>query len=128
MAPAVPHADGTLGEWLAARARAVSPRRLALDVGGGGTGALLAALWRPPGWPALLGAALCFVAFGAWAVAERRLTAPRLSDTLPSLGEPPADWSPAWRALRAAAALVGTLAAALATFGLVFGVLGTWIS
>lgn len=128
MAPSVLHDDATLGEWLSAHARDVSTRRLVLDVGVGGAGALLVALWRPVGWPALLGAALCFVAFGLWAAAERRLAAPRSPGALPSPSGPPPDWTPAWRALRAAAALVGTLAAALAVFGFLFGVLGTWIS
>lgn len=126
--PSVPRSDATLGEWLSAHAREVSTRRLALDVGGGALAAFVVALWRPTGWPALLGAALCFVAFGAWAVAERRLTAPRPPAALPPSVEPPPDWSPAWHAVRAAAALVGTLAAALAVFGFFFGVLGTWIS
>jgi hypothetical protein len=127
MTSSAPHADPTLGEWLAARARDVSSRRLALDVAGGGLVALLVALWRPAGWPALLGAALCFVAFGVWAAAERRL-ASRPPDSLPLAVTSRADWTPAWRALRAAAAVVGTLAAALTVFGCLFGVLGTWIS
>lgn len=123
MADAAFSPDATLPEWLAAHARAVSARRLALDLAGGGLVALAAALWRPPGWPALLGAGLCFTAFGAWAVAERRLAA-----------TPPRAWPStdgrraAWRALRGLAAVVGTLAAALLAFALLFGVLGTWIS
>ena len=93
VAPSVSRADARLGEWPSAHARDVSTRRLVVDVGVGGAGALLVAIWRPVGWPALLGAALCFAAFGTWA-----------------------------------AAVVGTLAAALTVFGVLFGVLGTWIS
>lgn len=135
MTPSAHHADATLGEWLTAHARAVSPRRLALDVVGGGLVACLVALWRPAAWPALLGASLCFVAFGVWATAERRLVAARAVSPspadirLPRPGEPaPRDWAPAWRALRAVAGVLGVIAAALAGFGFLFGVLGTWIS
>jgi hypothetical protein len=48
---------------------------------------------------------------------------------LPPPGEPLArDWSAAWRVVRGAAAVLGTLAAALAVFGFLFGVLGAWTS
>jgi len=128
MTPPALRSDATLGEWLSAHARAVGGRRLALDIGGGTLAALVVTVWRPTGWPALLGVALCFVAFGAWAVAERRL-AHRRPGVLPPVGEAPArDWSPAWYALRAVAAVVGVLATTLAVFGFLFGVLGPWIS
>jgi hypothetical protein len=115
VAPTAARTDGTLAEWLEAHAHSVSERRLTLDVLGGALAAGAAALWRPAGWVPLLGAGLCFAAFGAWAAAERRLTAPA-----PHAG--------AWRALRGGAAVVGTLAAGLLVFGVMFGVLGTWIS
>ncbi len=107
--------DATLPEWLSAHAHAATERRLALDLGGGGLLVAAAVLWRPRGWPTVLAAGLCFAAFGAWAVAERRVAA-----DVASRG--------AWRAVRAAAAVVGALAAVLFGFSLLFGVLGTWIS
>jgi hypothetical protein len=47
----------------------------------------------------------------------------------PTLGDaPPRNATLTWQALRAVAGVVGVLAAALAGFGFLFGVLGTWIS
>lgn len=116
--------DPTLTEWLAARARAASARRLALDVAGGALAVVGGALWRPRGWPAVVAAGVCFAAFGAWALAERRLAGP-------NHGWPAAEPGGrvlAWRALRTTAAAVGSVAAVLLAFALLFGVLGTWIS
>lgn len=116
--------EATLPELLSAHALEVSARRLALDLVGGALLAAAAGLWRPPGWPAVVGAALCFTAFGAWGFAERRLA-----------GDPPVPGAPlghgratGWRAVHALAGAVGALAAALLVFGVLFGVLGTWIS
>ena len=67
MADAALRSDATLAEWLAAHARAVSARRLTLDVIGGTVVAVAAALGRPLGSPVLLAVALCVVRFGAWA-------------------------------------------------------------
>lgn len=116
MAHTAARTDGTLAEWLAAHAQSVSERRLTLDVLGGTLTAGAAALWRPFGWVPLLGAGLCFAAFGAWAAAERRLA------------DPVAPHVVGWRVLRGGAAVVGTLAAVLLVFGVMVGVLGTWIS
>lgn len=63
------------------------------------------------------------MSFGAWALAERRLTEWRLAAPA-GFGAAPF----AWRALRVAAGVAGALAAALAVYGFLFGVLGTWIS
>ncbi|GJG85464.1 hypothetical protein tb265_06450 [Gemmatimonadetes bacterium T265] len=115
--------DATLAEWLAARAQAVTPRRLALDLLGGGLAVGAAALWRPRGWPALLAVGLCFVAFGAWAVAERQVAERAAAAPLA-----PREAVGPWRTVRALAAVVGTLAAGLLGVVLLFGVLGTWIS
>lgn len=123
MNPAV-RSDATFPEWLSAHARAVTGRRLALDLLGGGLVVAAAVLWRPKGWLAVLAAGLYVAAFGAWALAERRLAAgPAEPEPAPSR-----DAAVAWRAARAIAAVVGTLAAVLLGFVLLFGVLGTWIS
>jgi len=63
----------TLSDILGARARRTPADRLVLDIVGG---ALIAgaAIWaRPAGWGLLLTAAACFVCYGVWAFAERRL-------------------------------------------------------
>ena len=120
--------DIGLPELLSDRARAASARRLWLDLALGSAVALAAALWRPMAWQTLLCAALCFAAYGAWGMADRRLRAARQADPLelalhgsrvpPSL----------WRAVRGASALIGTLAAAGLALSTMFGILGRWIS
>lgn len=65
-----------LGDALVQRARRASIRRLTLDVTGGLLTVASAAAWRPPGWIVLASAALCFAAFGAWALADRVLDPP----------------------------------------------------
>jgi hypothetical protein len=121
MTPPAVHPDVSLGAWLAAHARDVSDRRLALDVGAGALATLLLTLWRPPGRSVLLAAALCFVAFGVWATAARQLATADAWDAT-------AGRVAVWRLVRAAAGVAGVLAAALAGFGLVFGVIGRVIS
>lgn len=116
--------DGTLPEWLSSHACAVSARRLVFDLVGGLLLVSLALLWRPAAWPALMGAGLCFAAFGIWAFAERHL-AVSASD-LPSASAP--DRCVAWRALRGVSACVGMAALVLMSFALLFSTLGTWIS
>jgi len=109
----------TLPALLADRARRASDARLALDVAGGILAAT-AALWiRPPGWAVLVAAALCFVAFGAWGIADR------------ALRERPTEAETSNRALRGAratAAVIGTLAALALALLLFTLALGTWIS
>jgi hypothetical protein len=130
MVHVVARPDAGLQELLADRARAASPRRLGLDVGLGAVAAVAVALWRPAGWPALLCASLCFVCYGAWGVADRRLWDAVLRDADPlarALHAPPLD-VPLWRALRRMAPFVGTLAGIGLVITVMFGALGTWIS
>ena len=119
--------DAGLPEVLAARARASSVRRLALDVTIGAAAAVVLLAWRPPLWPTLLSGALCFVAFGAWGLADRRMQAAEAA--FADLAPPDATTHAAlWHAVRGTAALLGGVAAlALFATGL-FGMLGTWIS
>jgi hypothetical protein len=122
--------DAGLPELLSERARAASPRRLGLDVALGAAAAVAVALWRPAAWTSLLCAALCFVAFGAWGMADRRLRAAAVRDADPldrALRAAPRD-VPLWRALRGTATLLGVLAGAGLVITTVFGLLGTWIS
>src|SRR5688572_2656464 len=114
------HANGhelTLSALLAARARAASDGRLALDAGGGLLVAALALAVRPPAWPLLVPAATCFLAYGAWGIADRALHE-RLSG---AHGIRPL------RALRAGALVLGVVSV-LAVGGVIMGfVLSNWI-
>lgn len=65
--------DATLSDILGARARRTPADRLVLDIVGGALIAAAAVWARPAGWGLLLTAAACFVCYGVWAFAERRL-------------------------------------------------------
>jgi len=110
-------ADARLPELLAERARAASDLRLAADIAGGILAAAATLVWRPAVWVLLLSAALCFVAYGAWGIADRaianRAIAGREGGSMRAL-----------HVVRGAAAALGTLAAVslgVAVAALVFG-------
>ncbi len=105
--------EQSLSEFLAQRARAASDSRLVLDASLGLTVAALAVLFRPKGWLLLLGAGLCFAAYGGWGIADRELR------------DHPKRWL---RAARGAAAVVGAIAALLLILTVLGAALGTWIS
>lgn len=110
----------TLPEFLGARARASTARRLAFDVVGGGAIAV-AALWaKPPGWAILASAAMCFAMYGVWAVAERHVGADARDGS--------AVTEYAWFVLRTSAAAMGLAAFLALIFVLLGTALGTWIS
>lgn len=107
----------TLPALLAARGRSASDGRLALNAGGGLIVAALALAVRPPAWPLLVPAATCFLAYGAWGIADRALHE-RLSG---AHGIRPL------RALRAGALVLGVVSV-LAVGGVIMGfVLSNWI-
>lgn len=112
--------DASLADYLAARARASSDGRLVVDVILGACAAIAVAAWRPAGWLCLIGAAACFVAFGAWGIADRELgeRAGTARDAMRSL----------LVAVRTLAVALGVLASALALFAGLALTLGTWIS
>ena len=93
----------SLTEFLASRARHSSDTRLALDVAGGFVVALGAAIWQGPGWRLMTEAAACFLAYGAWGIADRELIE-RTAATLRI--------KTLLRAARLAAVIAGTVAAA----------------
>jgi hypothetical protein len=104
---------------LAERARHASDGRLAADAAGGLLLATAMLLWRPGGWPMFASAALCVLAYGGWGIADRTLqeTDPAHATVRRLLA-----------AARAAAAVIGTLAA-IALVLVVMGLaLGNWIS
>jgi hypothetical protein len=110
----------TLPEFLRARARTSTPRRLAFDLAGGGAIAVTALWAKPPGWAVLASAASCFAMYGAWAIAERHVA----GDARDGRGVT----GYAWFLLRTSAAGLG-IAAFLALVFLLLGLaLGTWIS
>lgn len=110
----------TLPEFLRARARASTPRRLAFDLMGGGAIAVTALWAKPPGWAIVVSAATCFFMYGAWAIAERHVEGASRN------GRAVTEY--AWFLLRTSAAGLG-VAAFLALVFLLLGIaLGTWIS
>jgi hypothetical protein len=107
----------TLPALLAARARAASDGRLTLNAGGGLIAASLALTVRPPAWPLLLPVATCFLAYGAWGIADRALHE----------RPPGAHAVRPLRALRAGAVVLG-ISSVLAVGGVIMGfMLGNWI-
>jgi hypothetical protein len=112
--------NASLTEILHARAMNASKGRLGIDMVGGAIVAAAIAWARPKGWLVLLAAAICFLAYGAWATAERRLQ--------------PVEWpgriehESAWRALHAACAFVGLAAFGLLMLAFLGLALGTIIS
>ncbi len=110
----------TLPEFLRARARASTPRRLAYDMVGGGAIAVVALWAQPPGWAVLASAASCFAMYGAWATAERHVTGDARD------GRAVTEY--AWFLLRTSAAGFGVAAFLVLLFLLLGLALGTWIS
>jgi hypothetical protein len=112
--------DASLSEFLAHRARSASIRRLSIDLAVGIAAASAALWWRRAAWLVLTSLAMCFLAYGAWGLADRARSrvAARENRLVHAFLE----------ALCAAMAALGVLAAA----GLLLSVwaiaLGTWIS
>jgi hypothetical protein len=65
--------DVSLPQFLSARARRASDARLALDVACGFVVAIVAVLWRGPAWHVIASAAICFLAYGSWGIADREM-------------------------------------------------------
>jgi hypothetical protein len=120
MIPLAGDSPASLAAILGARARTTPPSRLGLDIAGGAAIAAVTLWARPSGWGAVLSAAVCFLAYGIWAVAERRLPPDPLR--LPTAAD---------RALRSAqtvAAIVGLTAFVVLLFALLGVVLGPIVS
>lgn len=110
----------TLPEFLRARARTSTPRRLVFDIVGGSTIAV-AALWaKPAGWAVLASAASCFAMYGLWAVAQRHVEGAARVDRAVT------EYS--WFVLRTSAAALGLVSFLSLVFVLLGLTLGTWIS
>lgn len=98
----------SLAELLSARARRTPRDRLVLDIVGGLLVAAVAVWARPGGWVVLTAAATCFVAYGAWALAELKLLSVPWPERVPREG--------LWRALQGGAAFLGVGAFILLLF------------
>ncbi len=110
----------TLPEFLRARARASTPRRLTLDITGGAAIAVTAVWAKPVGWTVLASAAACFAMYGVWAIAERHVAVgAREGRAVTEYG---------WFVLRTSAAAIGMAAFLALVFVLLGLALGTWIS
>jgi hypothetical protein len=110
----------SLPDALAARARAASDGRLALDVVLGLMSAVGVALWHPTGWFVPFSAAVCFAAFGTWGIADRELR-----ERGRGVGTPLVR---ILTALRTIAVVIGALAAFVLIFSALGLVLGRMIS
>lgn len=110
----------TLADVLGARARRTPADRLVVDIAGG----LLigaAAIWaQPPGWFALLCAALTFASYGAWALTEQRIHA--------GSGDPDEDIGMLWGTLRGFSTVIGLTTFVLLLFALLGVALGPMVS
>jgi hypothetical protein len=108
----------TLPALLARRARRASDGRLTLDAAGGLIAAALLLELRPPAWPPMVSAALCFLAFGVWGISDRALRESEHGGTSRR----------AWQTLRAVAVALG-IASSVALVATAMAImLGTWIS
>lgn len=112
--------NDTLPAILAARARAASDGRLALDVALGVIAAIGIALWQPPAWAFLLGAAIFLAMFGLWGIADREITERVNASNNRLVG--------ALRVVQLVTIVGGIVAATIACFAVLSVALGTWIS
>ena len=108
--------DSSLSDFLATRARGSTDTRLAIDVAGGLVVAIIAAVWRGPGWHLIASASLCFLGYGAWGIADREL------NERAAAGESRLS---VLRAARIAATVLGVIAALALVLGGLFVLLGT---
>jgi hypothetical protein len=122
MIDTIPRIDASLPQFLAARARHASDGRLVVTTISGALGALGAAYWHGggPGWFIAMSTALCLFAFGAWGIADRELGERAGGASRAML------WS--LRAVRVAAVILGSAAAALVALSALGIVLGRMIS
>ncbi len=112
--------NASLAEILSARAKRTPMDRLLIDLVGGGLVVLVAAWARPGGWVALAATAGCFLSYGAWAIAERKLRAVSWPESAPH--------EEVWRAVRGGAAVVGIAAFVLMLFATMGIALGSIVS
>lgn len=108
-------AELSLSQFLSDRARHASDARLALDAGIGFVVAVAATLWRGPGWYIITSAAICFLAYGGWGIADREL---QERGTAPASG---LFWLKAARVVTAIAGVAAAVAFTLAVLAVALG-------
>ena len=104
----------SLSEFLTRRARHSSDARLVLDAVVGFAVAISAILWGGPAWHVLASVGTCFLAYGAWGIADRELG----DRPAPARGVVPL------KVVRSATAIIGFGAAiffVLGALGIVYG-------
>ena len=112
--------NASLYEILSARALRTPMDRLVIDLLGGSL-LLAASVWaQPTGWVVLASAATCFLSYGSWAIAERRLQPRPWPESIP--------FESLLRALQVVASVLGIAAFALLLFATLGLALGTIIS
>lgn len=112
--------NASLHEILGARARRTPMDRLLIDLVGGSL-VLAASVWaQPRGWVVLAAASICFLSYGSWAIAERRLQPRPWPDIIPH--------ESLWRALHGIAAVAGIAAFVLLLFAALGIALGSIVS
>jgi hypothetical protein len=111
----MPHADASLPELLAFRARHVPLARLRVDVAVGAFLLGVALWWRTEGWLVVASAGACFLAFGAWGLLDRM--ASRIDPSRRRLGRLLAGG----RRLAAALGMVAAATLFVTLFGYVLG-------
>lgn len=110
----------SLREILSARALRTPMDRLLIDLIGGSL-ILAASVWaQPPGWVVLSSAATCFLSYGSWAIAERRVQPRPWPESIP--------FESLWRALQVVASVVGIAGFALLLFAMLGLALGSIVS
>jgi hypothetical protein len=109
----------SLSDFLTRRARGLSDRRLAIDASAGLLIAAAAAVFEPPGWLPLVGAATAIAASGVWGIFDRELAERQTN--------PGARLAPL-RVGRVVAAVFGGAGVVLLLLSLLAVLLGTWIS
>ncbi len=110
--------ENALGDFLEARARDATERRLAIDIAVGATAFIVAYGLRPGWWAALASAGVVLFSFGTWAVLGRVIEARSSSSAA----------SAALVRGRSLVGWLGVVAALGAGFLLWTALMGTWIS
>ena len=108
----------SLPAYLAARARAASDTRLAVDAIAGLLVVVTFNFWHVPGWYLLVAVGACFLFYGTWAIANRELVETPLGSRNRSM----------LRALAAMSAAMGIGAALFLALAVLAKVIGPVIS
>lgn len=110
--------SSSLPAFLAARARASSDTRLAINAFAGLATVVIFSFWQVPGWYLLVAIGACFLFYGTWAIANRELAEATPGSSNRSM----------LRALAAMSAAMGIGAAVFLALAVLGKMIGTVIS